>query len=209
MYTNVKEPVGRLGRAYWTILYNTIYNRLYFKRVACDSNKTDGPVALWPCCLKTMDNSPLAASTKYNNILAINATVRKQKKEEKDHFLVTVAQRICYPRQSIPLTPFRALHVSTSHWYELSKSHITKQNYGHSLQSHAQKNTSRTKYPFWSTIIPATWEITASPRFWIDCMLKCKWKMGMIQSHNVFQKLNSSKSHRHWFSKGMHYWHDR
>ena len=42
----------------------------------------------------------------------------------------------------------------------------------HILHSQAQKNTSSTKYPFPSTIIPATCEITANPRFWIDCILK-------------------------------------
>ena len=42
----------------------------------------------------------------------------------------------------------------------------------HVLHSQAQKNTSSTKYPFPSTIIPATCEITANPRFWIDCILK-------------------------------------
>ena len=40
------------------------------------------------------------------------------------------------------------------------------------LHNQAQKNTSNTKYPLRSTIVPATCEITASPRFWIDCMLK-------------------------------------
>lgn len=41
-------------------------------------------------------------------------------------------------------------------------------------QSQAQKNTSSTRYPFWSTMVPATCEITANPRFWMDCMLKEK-----------------------------------
>lgn len=47
----------------------------------------------------------------------------------------------------------------------------TRMNATHLLQRQVQKNTSRNKYPRESKIAPAAIAMSASPRFWIDCML--------------------------------------
>lgn len=41
----------------------------------------------------------------------------------------------------------------------------------HLLQTQVQKNTSRNKYPRESKIAPDAIAMSASPKFWMDCML--------------------------------------
>ena len=41
-------------------------------------------------------------------------------------------------------------------------------------ETQAMKKTSKNKYPRVSKIIPAMMEMTANPRFWMDCMLQFK-----------------------------------
>lgn len=52
------------------------------------------------------------------------------------------------------------------------------------LQIQAQKNTSKTRYPLESKMAPAVMEMTASPRFWMDCMLVDKQRRNSIKTTN-------------------------
>lgn len=48
---------------------------------------------------------------------------------------------------------------------------LTKTNMTSLLQTQMQKNTCKIKYPLASKMAPTAIAMTASPRFWMDCML--------------------------------------